>query len=69
MEIVNFPATQILREIIFGEIRSAKNAVFAIFGTLNFVNLLNTQPSKSAKIPKNKNSEPLNVLKWLILHF
>ena len=27
------------------------------------------QPSKSAKIPENQNSEPLNVLKWLILHF
>ena len=33
----DFLVTQILREINFGESRSSKNAVFAIFGALNLV--------------------------------
>ena len=64
----DFSITQILREIKFGRSRSSKNADFAIFGALNFINLLDRyQPAKSAKMPKNRNSEPLNVLKWQIL--
>ena len=51
----------ILREINFGESRSAQTALFAIFGKF--------QPSKSAKIHKNQNSEPLNVSKWQTLNF
>ena len=35
-KIQDFPVTQILREINFGDSRSAKTAVFAIFGALNF---------------------------------
>ena len=31
-----FSVTQILREINFGELRSSKNAIFAILGALNF---------------------------------
>ena len=61
-----FCITEILCEINFEDSRNAKSAVFAILGAVNFVHFL---PSKSAKIHKNQNSEPLNVVKWLILHF
>ena len=37
----DFSIAQILREINFGDSRSAKSAVFAIFGALNFVDLVN----------------------------
>ena len=50
----DFSITQILREINFGEIRSAKTAVFAIFGTLNFVNLVNYSLQKVQKFLKIK---------------
>ena len=42
---------------------------FAIFVPLNLVDLEKFQVSKNAKIYKCYNSKPLNVLKWLILHF
>ena len=42
---------------------------FAISGALNFVDLVNLSPEKVQKFIKNQNSEPLNVLKWQILHF
>ena len=48
----DFAITQILREINFGEFRSAKIAVFANLGLL-----------KIAKMHENQNSEPLKVLK------
>ena len=54
----DFSVAQILREIKFVEFRSSKTAIFALFGAL-----------KDAKIHENQNSEPLNVLKWQILHF
>ena len=41
----------------------------AIFWVMNFANFWNFSTQKSAKIHKNPNSEPLNVLKWQILHF
>ena len=50
MEIARFSITQILREINFGDFRSAKTAIFAIFGAVSFVNLAKYQPSKRAKI-------------------
>ena len=66
----DFSVIQILCEINFGESRSSKTAVFDIFGALNkFYQFGKFQPSKSAKIHKRQNSEPLNVLKWQILHF
>ena len=37
----DFTVTWILREINFGECRNSKNTVFAILGTLIFVNLVN----------------------------
>ena len=37
----DFPVTQILHEINFGESRSPKTAYFSILGALNFVNLVN----------------------------
>ena len=46
----DFTISQILREINFGESESSKNSVIAIFGALNFVNLIKFLPSKSAKI-------------------
>ena len=64
----DFSVTQILREIKFGEIRSYENAVSSILMT-EFCYFIRFQPSKSAEIHKNQNSEPLNVLKWQILHF
>ena len=62
----DFSITQILREVNFWNSRSAKTATFAILGAVDFVKY---QLSKSAKIHENQNSEPLNLLKWLILHF
>ena len=64
----DFCITEILREIHFVDTRSAKIAVLVILGAVNFVHLVNFQASKSAKIHKNHNSEPLNVVKWLILY-
>ena len=37
----DFYIIQILREINFGESRSSKTAVFAIFGAVHFVDLVN----------------------------
>ena len=42
--------TQSLREINFVDSRSAKTAVFAILGALNFVNRVNFSFQKSAKM-------------------
>ena len=65
----DFCITEILREINFEDSRSAKSAVFAILGAVNFVHLVNFSLQKVQKFIKNQNSEPLNVVKWLILHF
>ena len=46
--------TQILREIIFGESRSSKTAVFVILGPLNFVDLVNLSLQKVQKFIKIK---------------
>ena len=54
----DFCITEILREINFVDLRGCE-----------FYSLGKFQPSKSAKIHKNLNSEPLNFVKWLILHF
>ena len=62
----DFSVTQILREINFGESRSSK---IAIFGALNFVDLVNISLQKVQKVMKNQNSEPLSVLKLQILLF
>ena len=64
----NFSATQILREINFEVLRSSKIAIFAISEALEF-HFCKFQPTKSEKMHRIKNSEPLNGLKWLILHF
>ena len=65
----DFSVTQILREINFGESRSSKIANFAIFGALNFVDLVNFSLQKVQKFTKIKKSESLKVLKWHILQF
>ena len=65
----DFSITHILREINFMHSRSAKTAIFAIKKGSEFCSFGKFQPSKSAKIHKSKNSEPLDVVKWLILHF
>ena len=64
--IQDFCNTQILREINFGDSRSAKTAVFALLGSVNFVHLVKIRKI-GAKIHENQISEPLNVLKWQIL--
>ena len=48
----DFSVTQIFREINFGESRSAKTAVFAILGALNFHNLVNFSLQKVQKFIK-----------------
>ena len=68
-KIQNLSSTHILREINFEDSKSARTALFAILGAMNFVHSVEFQPSKSAKIHKYQNSEPLNVLKWQILLF
>ena len=60
----DFSISQILREIKFWDSRSAKTTLLPLY-----VNFVNYQPSKSAKILGIQNLEPLNVLKWQILHF
>ena len=50
----DFSVTQILREINFGEFRSSKNAIFAIFGTPNFIDLVNFSLQKVQKFMKIK---------------
>ena len=57
---LDFPITQILREINFGESRSSKTALFAFCLVGKF------QPTKSAQFHNEQNSEPLNVEKWQI---
>ena len=65
----NFSATQILREISFGDSGSAKTTIFAILEALNLANLVNFSIQKSAKYHNDQNSELPNVLKWQTLHF
>ena len=65
----DFSVTQIFREINFGESRSSKTAVLTILEALKMINLVNFSLQKMQKFMENHNSEPLNVLKWQILHF
>ena len=65
----DFSFIQILRETNFEGSRTSKSAFFAILRAVNFVQMVNFSLQKSAKIHKNQNSEPLNVVKWLISHF
>ena len=69
-QIVLFIAHKIAKMSVW-EIGSSTTATFLPFQGLWICWLSNItlQPSKSAKIHKNQNSEPLNVLKWPILHF
>ena len=64
----DFSITQILYEINFWDSRSAKTAIFAILGTVNFVNCVNNSLQKVQNY-KNQNSKPIDVIKWLFLHF
>ena len=50
VKISGFSVTQILREINFEEFRSSKNAIFAMLGALNFVNLSDFSLQKVQKI-------------------
>ena len=50
----DFTVIQILREINFGEPQSSKTAVFAIFGALNFADLVNFSLQKVQKFIKKK---------------
>ena len=54
----NFSFAQILREINFGESRTSKTAVFAVFGALNFANLVNFNLQKVQKCIKIKVQSP-----------
>ena len=65
----DFSITQILREINFGDSRSAESAIYTILGAVNFVLLVIFSLEKVQNVIKNQNSEPLNVGKWLILPF
>ena len=58
---------QILREINFRETISSKNCCFGHFWGSEFCSIGKSKPLKSAKIHKNRNSEPLTVLKWQFL--
>ena len=61
-----FSVAQILREINFRKARSSEIAAFCHFMGFELCPFSKFQPSKSAKIHKNENSEPPNVLKWQI---
>ena len=56
-----FFVIQILCEINFGESRSSENVIFCVFRYFNL--------QKVQKFNENQKTEPLNVLKWQILHF
>ena len=58
---------QIFCEINFRGSRLFKTAILPFFGSESY-QFGTYQPTKSAKIHKNPNSEPLNVVKWQILH-
>ena len=64
----DFCITQILLEINFVDSRSVKTPVFAIFGALNFINLVNFSLQKVQKCIKIQIS-PSKCGKWQILHF
>ena len=64
----DFVVIQILRETNFEEPQCLKLPFLPFLG-YEFCLCCKFQPSKSAKIHKTTNSEPLNVLKWQILHF
>ena len=65
----DFSVIQILREITFGDSKSAKIAVFAILGALIFVHLVNPSLWKVQKYIKIKIQSLNNLLEWQILHF
>jgi len=50
----DFSVTQILREINFGESKSSKTIIFAIFGALRFVDLVDFSFQKMQKYIKLK---------------
>ena len=50
----DFPISEMLREINFGESRSSKSAIFAFFEGLNFVKLVNFSLQKAQKFVKIK---------------
>ena len=54
VKISGFFYSQILREINFEDSRGAKTAIFAILGTVNFVNLVNFNLQKVQKLVKMK---------------
>ena len=66
---LDFFVIQILRGLNLVESRSSKNIAIAIFECPGLGECSNFQLSKSAKIHKNENSEPQNVLERQILHF
>ena len=47
-----FSVIQILREFNFGESKSSKTAIFAIFGALNFVKLVHLSRQKVQNVMK-----------------
>ena len=53
----------------FCEFLNCKNCHFCHFRGYEFCSFGKYQPSNSVDIQNIQNSEPLNVLKWLILHF
>ena len=58
-----FSITHILAEINFGK-SSSKIANFCNFRSCVFYQFGTFQPSKSAKMPKNQDSDTGKVLKW-----
>ena len=65
----DYTITQKLREINFVDSGSAKTAIFAILGAVNFVHLGNFTLAKVQKCIKNQIQSLCMCVKWLILHF
>ena len=53
-KVQDFPVTQILREINSGEFRSSETAVFAFFGALDFVDLVDFSLQKVQNFMKSR---------------
>ena len=51
-----------------GKLKKKKTSVSIFLDILNFV-FVKFQSSKVQNFMKNQNSEPLNVVKWQVLHF
>ena len=64
-----FPSLRFYVKSTLENVKGLKIPIFAILGALNYINLVIFSLYELQNFIKNPHSEPLNVLKWQILHF